>query len=288
MSNSEIGQFLTSRGLQVESGVALPQQHGFELPGLIHKHAVIAETIRQNDVAVLPLNTTENIDFVSSLGAGSVIEITFGIKQAGQLIRAFGVVTPDTKISINSNNNRLSIAFLGKVVEKQLWIPDHLNPTKPESVNVQDVNTYLSIACQMALVGDHESGHSIGITDPRHFLTVLADFDSGTLASQKIKQVAESERPHFGDVLEENRSMLGVFSKQNKQSQDLVWGPITNLPPISPNRPSSVLHVIISKTSVYDWELNQGRVVTQKSSCDKCSRTNAKHGLCNRSAKRWY
>ena len=210
------------------------------------KEQQLVENIEQNGIAAYRLDSKEGMEFTMALGPCSMVKLAFPNNQ-----QAFATTTPDTSF----DSGQLRFAFLGRISDKSLIIPDNLDPLS-NRVNKQDVVTYLSGANQLSTVGEHDPTQQIEIVDPRHLLNAMAEFNIGSKATKIIESTKPSERDHIGDTWERNnRSMLPIISAQdvvNNPQNDLVWSPITFTPLFSVKEPEKVRFVVVLTPDMLD------------------------------------
>ncbi len=245
---SELSKFLKDNfEMKVVGGKKIeePKSPIERFPHLHAKEQQLVEKIEQNGIGAYRLDSKEGIEFTTALGPSSMITLAFPNNE-----RVFATTTPDTSF----DRGTLRFAFLGRISNQSLIIPDNLNPLS-DRINKQDVVTYLSGANQLSTVGEHDPTQKIETVDPRHLLNAMAEFNIGSEAAKIIKSTEPSKRDHIGDTWERNnRSMLPNISAQdvNDPKNDLVWAPITFTPLFGVKEPEKARLVVILTPDMLD------------------------------------
>lgn len=247
MTNNEIANLLSSKGLKLMGGeVIMPTRTIDAKPDLLSlEHAIVGD-IRVRGAGGTKLNQ-RGIEFVLGLGIGSICVVKDPKKYV-----AFGVVHPDSSYK----EGRLVIAQIGKHTDSGFWTPDHLNPAKPDLLNLNELISTCSAISQLATVGDHDKAGFAGIADPRHLSSIMSTVIEGSQAANMIGLGGADRQIHIADEWEKHRSMASIITKGSPDDLALIPIPITVRRAIYETAPQPDLAVIFPRYLVDQDDLD--------------------------------
>lgn len=238
MTNIEISNLLSSKGLKLMGGeVIMPTRTIDTKPELLSLEHTIVTDIKAHGAGGTKLNQ-RGIELMLGLGVGSICVV-----KDPKAYLAFGVVHPDSSYK----DGKLVIAQIGKYSGNSFWTPDHLNPAKPDKLNLNELISTCSAISQLATVGDHDKAGFAGIADPRHLKSVMATVITGSHAANLIGPGGADRQIHIADDWERDRSMASIITKSRPDDLALIPIPITIRKPIYETSPQPDLAVIFPR-----------------------------------------
>jgi hypothetical protein len=252
MSNKEIQTILSKKGLRLMGGEVIhPTRQIDGKPELLDLEHTIVKSIRERSAGGTKLNQL-GIELVLGLGIGSICVV----KDPKNYL-AFGVVHPGS----NYKEGKLVIAQIGKHANGVFWTPDHLNPAKPDKLNLAELVNTCSAISQLATVGDHSSAGFAGIADPRHLSSVMSTVITGSRASNLIGSGGIDRQVHIADDWEKDRSMASIITKNSVDDLALIPIPITVRKPILEASRQPDLAIVFPRYLVDQDELDKRSIL---------------------------
>jgi len=253
MINNEITNLLQSKGLKLMGGeVIAPTRTIDAKPSLLELELTIVDSIKSRGAGGTKLNQ-QGIELVLGLGIGTVCVI----KDPKQYL-AYGVVHPDS----SNKEGKLVIAQIGKYNTNGFWTPDHLNPAKPDKLNLDELISTCSAISQLATVGDHDKAGFAGIADPRHLNSVMSTVITGSTAANLIGSKGVDHQVHIADEWEKDRSMASIITKSSPNDLALIPIPITIRKPIYETSPQPEIAVIFPRYLINQDDLEGKRLLS--------------------------
>ncbi len=159
----------------------------------------------------------------ASLGSFAIVRIAMP-NSDHSISQLYGTTTPRTNI----DEGELQFTYIGLRVSSKSgykWeSPAQIDPLRPDLVSPADMETYLSGANQLGLVGDHDNS-GIKVSDPRHLINLLHGLANPGLSG------------HWADALESNgqRKLLTETSAKriiapNEFGDSLYQDPLNTTP----------------------------------------------------------
>lgn len=253
MKNNEITNILSKKGLQLMGGEVIKPTRTIDVkPELLSLELAIVRDIKERTAGGTKLNQL-GIELVLGLGVGSICVL----KDPKQYL-AFGVVHPDS----SHKEGKLVIAQIGKHSTAGFWTPDHLNPAKPDQLNLDELISICSAISQLATVGEHDKPGFAGIADPRHLSSVMSTVIEGSHAANLIGSGGKAHQVHIADVWEEDRSMASIITKNTADDLALIPIPISIRKPIIETLPQPDLAVIFPHYLVNQDNLDSKKMLS--------------------------
>ncbi|MBP9702895.1 hypothetical protein KBD69_04360 [Candidatus Woesebacteria bacterium] len=209
-------------------------------PNLLGLESSIVQSIKERGAGGTKLDQL-GIQLVLGLGIGSICVI----KDSKNYL-AYGVVHPDSSYK----DGRLVLAQIGKVTSNGFWTPDHLNPAKPDKLNLDELVSTASALSQLATVGDHSSPGFAGVADPRHLGSVMSTAISPSRAAKLVSAGDVNRQVHIADEWEQSRLMASIISKNTPDDIALLPIPITVRRPVTEIDPQPDLAIVFPRKLV--------------------------------------
>lgn len=221
-------------------------------PSLLSHESNIVLSIKERGAGGTKLDQL-GIQLILGFGIGSICVI----KDSKNYL-AFGVVHPDSSYK----DGRLVLAQIGKVTSNGFWTPDHLNPAKPDKLNLDELVSTASALSQLATVGDHSRPGFGGVADPRHLGSVMSTAIAPSRAAKLVSAGDVGRQVHIADEWEQSRSMASIISKNDPDDIALLPIPMTVRRPVTEIDPQSDLAIIFPRYLVDQDHLDSKSILT--------------------------
>ncbi len=256
MTNTEIQEILSRKGLSLMGGdVIRPTRLIDSKPSLLSLESNIVTSIKKRNAGGTKLDQL-GIQFVLGLGIGSICVI----KDPKNYL-AYGVVHPDSSYK----EGRLVLAQIGKITSDGFWTPEHLNPAKPDKLNMDELVSTASALSQLATVGDHSRPGFAGIADPRHLGSVMSTVISASRAAGLVSSGDFNQQVHIADAWEKSRSMVSIISKSDPGDIALLPIPMTVRRPVLEIDPEPDMAIFFPRYLVDQDDLDKRSILTPQS-----------------------